>query len=231
MIEFIVVSIFLGIILFFIHFFCDRIHIYISAHKMKTASFTAGIFVTYFFLHLMPEIYKGDITTTKFALLFGLIGFTLFHIVEKHTYKKTRGYSLKRRLGTEHSIAFFLYHLVIGIVIVNLLRIDLLNGVLFFIPIMLFTAISSLSLKGIHDVIVSNRLFRTLLSISTLVGIVFALFLTLTPIVYFSVFGFIIGSLIYVLVMDAIPKEREGSPLFFLIGVVIYSIIIILTVF
>jgi hypothetical protein len=219
------IALLLGLLLGIVHYFSDHIHIRYHIHKMKAISLSAGIFVAYVFLHLFPFIYMGEIQ--KMTMLFMLIGFTVFHVLEKYIYKHAGGPALKREMKEIHAVAFFLYHLTLGIVLVGLIASNLFNGLLFFFPLVFFTAVHSLSAKELYAI--RRVSVKALISLSTLIGTLIAFFFTIPTLISSLLFGFVVGSLVYVIIMDSIPKEREGEPAFFVAGVFIYALIIFLT--
>jgi hypothetical protein len=48
------------------------------------------------------------------------------------------------------------------------------------------------------------------------------------PSTYFSLLGFVIGALTFTVTRHSIPERKEGKPLFFMIGAIIYSILLFL---
>ncbi len=216
----------LGAILTIVNFFSDSLHIAYESHRMKIISFSSGVFVTYLFLHLFPLLYET--TRIEISMMSVLIGFTLFHVIEKYIYKhESRPVVLKREMKEVHSISFFIYHLVIGMILVRLMSRGLTETMLFFVPILLITGVSSISMKYLYAH--KDLQAKTLLSVSTFVGTVFAFIFTIPDTIFNSIFGFMIGTLMYVIMMDAIPKEREGNPIFFMSGIFVYMIVIMMT--
>ena len=65
-------------------------------------------------------------------------------------------------------------------------------------------------------------------AISTLSGVLFATFIytNMDPLIHFILLGFIIGALFFTITRHSIPLGKEGKPLFFIIGVIIYSILL-----
>jgi len=223
------IQIIFGLILGLVHYFSDRIHVAHGIHKMKTMSFTAGIFITYMFLHLFPNLYQGGLFFNRLSLIFVLIGFALFHVMEKYIYQHASGKELKKELRISHSFAFFFYHFMIGIILVNITKLNVISGLLLFIPILSYNAISSISMKEIHEIVTGRRTAKFLLSISTLLGVILATYILIPEIIYYSLFGFVIGTLLYIIILEAVPKEREGKPAYFIFGILLYSIIIAFT--
>ncbi len=220
------IQIIFGLVLGLVHYFSDKIHLAHGIHRMKTMSFTAGIFITYVFLHLFPSLYQGDLFLIRLSLIFVLIGFALFHVIEKYIYQHASGRELKKDLKTSHSFAFFFYHFTIGIVLVNLIRTDLISGMLLFIPVFSYTAISSVSMKEIHEIVTGRKTAKFLLSISTLLGVLLATYIEIPSLLYYALFGFVVGTLLYIIILEALPKEKEGDPRFFIAGIALYTILI-----
>lgn len=226
-----ILPIILGILLSIIHFGSDRLFSVKSVRRMKFVSFTAGVFISYLILELFPTIFIEDKIFMRISLVFVLAGFSIFHLLEKYVYihEKNR-YKMKRELKEIHSITFFIYHLIIGIVLVNVFNsVSIMSGLLFFIPVAFITGVSSLSLKGIHGKIREKRTIKTLLSVSSLIGVLIAITFPLTQLLYSMLLGSVIGILLYIVIMDSIPKERKGEPTYFVSAVVLYSILIGLT--
>ncbi|MFH1364897.1 MAG: hypothetical protein ABIH52_04585, partial [Candidatus Aenigmatarchaeota archaeon] len=176
-----------------------------------------------------PQIYQVDVFFNRISLFSVLIGFALFHTIEKYIYQHESGKKLREDLRNVHKALFFVYHVVIGIVLVNITKLDIVNGILLFIPILLFTAISAVSMKEIHEIMTRGKIIKTILSVSTLFGVLIGIFLEINMLVYNMLFGFMLGSLFYIIMVESLPKEREGNPLYFILGLVLYSIIITFT--
>jgi hypothetical protein len=220
-----------GLTLVIIHYLSDRFHVSTFFDQVKTTSFTAGIFLTYIILHLFPQIYIGNIFLTRTSLIFVLLGFTIFHLVEKYIYKHSKSVDeLKDELHKQHSVSFFLYHFVLGIVLVNLST-NLINGILFFIPILSYTALSSISLKEIHGKVKDRRLLKIVLSSSTFLGILFGLVYQLDILTYSSIIGLVAGSLLFMAAIDLLPKRSDGAPKYFILGLMFYTLLIFATGF
>jgi hypothetical protein len=219
-------AVILGLVLAVVHYFSERIEPRDPVKRHKLVSFVAGISITYIFLQLFPKVYIGIESLHEFLFLFILAGFACFHLIEKHIYQHESKEILHEDLRITHSAMFFFYHLVIGILLVELVSINLVGGILFFIPILFHTAVSSASLKGIHVSIRESILLKILLSFSTLFGVIIAYFISVPPHVLYSFLGFVLGSLLYVVIRDSIPKETEGKAIYFVLGIIAYAFII-----
>ena len=225
-----VVAIIMGIVLAVVSYFSEQFHLLRHINRAKFISLTGGIFLTYLILHLLPQLYLGDLFLNRLSVIFVLVGFSGFHLLEKYIYHHEKSVeALRRELKEAHSIAFFIYHFVLGIVLVSVVNANVWQGVLFYIPLLLITAVSSLSLKSIHGIIRQQRAVKLLLSVSTLLGIGLGFVVSLSPLIFSILLGLVVGVLMFITLMDSIPKEKEGNPFFFVLGVALYSLIIGIT--
>ncbi|MBW2965886.1 hypothetical protein KY342_02150 [Candidatus Woesearchaeota archaeon] len=219
------IAIILGIIMGIFHYFSDILCLKCKPYQNYLISFSAGISITYIFLHLLPQFTYGITQISNFLFLSILIGFVIFHIVEKYIYQHSPEDKLLRELAVEDSITSFIYHFVIGIILVSFVNQGLSEGILFFIPVFLFTAVSTLPVD-----MTKFKSIKAILAVSTLLGIIFATFIypNMNQIIYFALLGFIIGALLFTVTRHSIPKKRQGKPFYFIIGVIIYSVLIYL---
>ncbi len=219
----------LGALLAFVHYFSEKFHLIRHVQRMKFISFSGGVFVSYIILHLLPDLYAGDVGMNRTSLVFVLIGFSIFHLIEKFMYKHeaSNREALKRELKELHSLCFFFYHLTLGTVLVSVFTgSGFASGVLFFMPLILIAFVNSISLKEIHGKLRQNRAVKLLLSVSTLLGAALATAFPLTELLYSILLGFVAGALLFTVMVDSLPRERKGEPLFFVLGASLYSLLI-----
>ncbi len=220
-----------GVILLIAHFLSDSKTATRFRHRTAYISFTAGIFVTYVFLDLLPGIYQEDMIISKVGLLFALTGFTIFHVMEKYVYQhERRREHLRRELKEVHAIAFFLYHFVIGIVLLTIAEgSSLFRALLFFIPLLAQSLLSNTGIRELHTHVRGSAFVKSVLSGATLLGVAVGIWMPITALYQHILLGFVIGALLYVIVLDAVPKERKGRPVFFMFGVILYMILIVMS--
>jgi zinc transporter ZupT len=140
---------------------------------------------------------------------------------------RSKKLELRRELNFEHSIAFFGYHIMVGLLFVKIFESGIYSGVLFGITIFFHSTISSLSLHEIHYNIRESRIMRFILATSTLLGTLIGIFVSIPNQVYYALLSFITGTLFYIVVRDNLPEERRGKPISFLIGILLYIILFI----
>ena len=192
-------------------------------------SFVAGTAVTYVFLALLPEVYEGFVLLDRFIFIAPLLGFVTAYLVEKYIYQHVSPQTLKERLVSLHSAAFFTYYLLIGVILVKLAKISNLNAFLFFLPILFYSAVGLIALEQIHSKVRGKLLVKLLLSSSVLIGVLIADFLLGIEPAFNLLFGFIVGIFLYLALIDFVPREAKGRPEYFALGVAAYTLIIIVT--
>jgi hypothetical protein len=219
------IAIVFGIIMSIVHYFSQDIKFLSKKYADEIRSLSAGIAITYLFLHLFPQFSYGVNELSNFLFISILVGFVIFHIVEKYIYQHSPEEKLFKGLALEDSIISFIYHFVIGIVLVSFVNQGFLNGLLFLIPVLLFTLVSTLPVD-----ITKVKGVRIIVALSTLLGVIFAEFIytNIGLPIFFTLLGFIIGALAFTVTRHAIPKGKAGKPLFFIIGVIVYTILIFL---
>ena len=211
------------------HFWNEKIQIRQEYVRIRIISFVAGISVTYVFLNLLPEVYKGFEVYDRLIFISLLAGFSAAHLVEKYIYQHSAPQYLKERLSSVHSVAFFFYHFFLGVVLVRLNAMSGLDSVLFFLPVLFYSAVGLVSLEKIHTKIWERPTVKFLLSLSTLFGVLLAEALMGLELAFNILFGFIIGIFLYIVLIDFVPKEARGRPEYFALGVLAYALIIIAT--
>jgi hypothetical protein len=124
----------------------------------------------------------------------------------------------------------FIYHFIVGLLIVALLIIEFLSGLLFFIFAyfrVIVTSGSESSIEVYSDLGIEIKFkestpIRFLLSSAALIGIfsgvIFKLFLPVNLELIYILYSFISGVILYTIVREVIPEKEKGNPLYFLIG-------------
>jgi len=142
-------------------------------------------------------------------------------------------------LNNLHFFTNFSYHLLVGIIVVGLLAFDIISGILFFL-FAWFRAIitnrseshvifTDLEIYEIYD-INENITRKYILAFSNLIGVLIGLMLDLLGFEYtemfYILFSFLSGVILYTIVREVIPEKEKGKPVYFLIGFVGFTIVI-----
>ncbi len=213
------IPIILAILLSLLHLFSDYFANLTKKYYKQLLSLSAGILLTIIFLELLPQIIEGTKIINDKVYIFLLLGFISFHLLEKeichHIHNKK---ILQKEITNVHSLAFFLEHFIIGATLVLLTT---AISFIILIPFILLTISSSILLQVIHKTSKSKTI-KIILASSTTIGALTATFITLNPQIYYPLFSFITGTLIYIVARDIIPQEEKiEKTFFFLLGILI----------
>jgi hypothetical protein len=215
-----------GVVMAVVHYFSESLAQGFKQERADLMSFSAGVSISYLFLHLLPDFSRGVTEYNEYIFLSILAGFVSIHLTEKYIYKHATKDKRRRELALEDSIVSFMYHLMVGIIItVSLAESTLYETVLFFAPILLYTGVSTLPVDA-----PKSKLARAALSVSTLIGIIIGMvFMTgISQTMYLALLGVVIGILTYTTIRHGIPSGTQGTPIFFFLGVLMYSAIIMM---
>jgi len=132
----------------------------------------------------------------------------------------------------------FIYHFIIGIIIVGLLQVKIVAVLLFFLFALFNTLISNRYKKRVIfsdlDITVEfedEGLKKMILSMATLFGVIAGLLLELLfPLnleILYLLFSFIAGVILYSIVRYVIPEKEKGRPWLFLVSMLGFSIFVL----
>ncbi|MBI2663953.1 hypothetical protein HYX10_01270 [Candidatus Woesearchaeota archaeon] len=207
-------------------FFSDRISVEGSKYREYFRSFAAAIAITYLLFSFLPEAYTRSAGLELFAPI--ITGFLLIHMLEKIFYKEFSGRFSLKRVKTYHdelhAAILFTYHIVIGIVLVRLLETNLIKGLLFLPPLLMFTTTGNWSLQ--HEYLKKTPHRRFLLASATLFGALLSSSALITLTVERLLVNFAAGILLFIVIREALPREKEGRPEMFAVGIAVYAAII-----
>jgi len=211
----------LALLLSVVDFFTEGLFSKASPNKMKFISFAAGVSISYIFLILLPDIYTGAIKINKLLFLGILFGFAIFHLIEKFIRQNFTGPELRKEHKLIHSTTSFIYFFVVGFILVKVTEINAVNGFLLFIPISLHIIIDSLPRRA-----TKNHYLRALHASSAFLGAVTATFIDIGEAGKIALLGLIGGALLYTVIRESLPREMEGKPLYFITGVLLFTVLI-----
>jgi len=216
----------LALMLSIVHFFSSKISGKIEKYHSEIISLSAGILVSLLFLEILPLLLKTRTLSNELILTAILCGFVVFHIAEKYLYQHIKHKKeLLKDLAELHVLGFYINHFILGFLLV-LAGKEI--GLLIFLPLLLHTVSSSISLEHIHEKIKSNISKRIFIASSTFLGALVAVLLSPAETLYFILFSIITGMVLYISFRDMVPKEKEGNPKFFLFGVLLIIVLLLL---
>ncbi len=208
------------------HFINEEFYIRLTkeAFYHPSISFSAGVSITYVLLEMFPEFSIGVRAQGNYLFIFLLTGFVIVHLIEKYIYQHSSGKKTDDNLQLEGTVLSFIYHLVIGILMVSLFKMSFSDGMLFFIAVALHTSTNALP--------VDTTLHlggRIIMASSTPLGALFAIVFIpmMTATAFYALMGLVTGALLFTVVRHNIPSTKESRPVFFIIGVVVYTLVIL----
>jgi len=212
---------FLGLI----HFFGEELDEHFSSNNLLLASFSAGFTVSYFFLVMLPEM-SSAAETVSFEFLFALSGFSLLYVVEEFVYERESNLSQVRKGFKEiHTLFISSYHFVIGFVLYFLLIENISQALLFYVPVLMHSAVNSVAIKEMHEEMLDILSVKLVASFSAVLGVLLSYFMTPSSQTAYSIFGLVGGMFLYIVVHDALDPQRE-RPLGFIAGAVLFFVLI-----
>jgi len=153
-------------------------------------------------------------------------------------YRREIQLKLSEELASIRFWIFFVYHLLAGFVMVEVLNRDIISGALFFIFAFLVSFIlerhelrhllSDLDIDEIeiHEPKSKKILMGSAALIGSITAIVMLIFLEPTFDLLFILYALIAGVLLFIVVREVIPKEENAKPILFLVGLIGFSILI-----
>lgn len=208
-----------------------------------TGSFAGGLAVAYVFLHLLPEIAEGEEAigellgdTIEVTALFdlgifvvALAGFTAFYGLDRlATSRKTHGKPDSAGLYWVHLGAFAFYNTLITYTMALRLETGLLFAILFTVAMGLHFVLTDRHLEEHYP-----RRFaangRLLLAGALLLGWLLSVIFAPTSTVVVAILTALLGGAVLLNVFkEELPSNRGSSFPWFLVGMVVYSVLLAL---
>tara|TARA_Y100000310_G_C20413953_1_gene683385 strand:- start:103 stop:777 length:675 start_codon:yes stop_codon:yes gene_type:complete len=210
----------LAVIVGLTHYFSNRYEMKHKENVPKIISFSAGVSITYVLLELFPVFTEVALSINKLIFVSVLFGFITHHLIEKEIYKHNHKHELIRMLSLEENVSSFIYHFIIGMVLVAFVNQSVIQALLYFLPMITFTLVTTLPSHFSADRAI-------IISFSTLLGVTTAIVFDLALWLEFSLVGIVIGMLLFTVIRHHIPFGRKGKIGYFTLGFIIYSILII----
>jgi len=149
--------------------------------------------------------------------------------LEKYIAKSDiNGDQMRKDYAEIHLGFLILYHSTLGYLIAFILSENTVSGLLFFVPILLHVAVSSLSISELHEKFTSKTSVKALSSLAPMAGVLVYMFELISQSLFVPIFGTAIGMFFYVGVRDSIPNGDKGRPLEYLLGILLYLGVVLL---
>jgi zinc transporter ZupT len=236
----------LGLIL--LHLLAGRLRFLNRATQNVWLSFAAGTSVAFVFLHLFPEMQdaqeqivldKGTgAFTGRFVYLIALASLVLFYGLDRlvKANQSTAGREAGKTDGETttamgvywlHMISFTLYNALIGYLLVYRKGEDVQRDLFFLLAMALHFMVNDYSLCNDHRH-TYQRVGRWLLSAAIGAGWLTGWLTTINEAWVNGLFAFLAGGVVLNVLKEELPESRQSRFVPFLIGVVIYSGLLLL---
>lgn len=178
------------------------------------ASLSAGILVSIIFVSLLPIFSRAAIKIDLYIVL--LVGFVAFNLLEKFTYQRAAEKDLKSRLSVEQFVGFAIDHLVIGLSLVLVFLLDSVRALLVItVPFLIHIFATAHPISHVWRGARLGVGAEVALSLMPFAGAVLATLLAGFVSNLYAAFAFVLGALMFLVIRDVVPKEREGKPAVF----------------
>jgi len=227
-IDFGVLAYIFGVMFGIGHLLSESICRKLGKHRSLFISFTAGLSIAYLFLELFPLLFQEGKQVSEVVFLFVMLGFLLLFIFEKYVYQHSKLKLMAREISLLHAFGFFFYHLAVGIILVKLMELGWEKTALFFIPTFLYAVFGEVSINEISERVKENWVAKTLLVLSSLLGVGIARLIVISNGLYYVLLGFLVGGFTYLIVRDSLPRDKEGDLMGIVLGVTLYTFLILM---
>jgi len=218
----IIFSIIIGIT----YYLSNRFSIRKKDHEKKLMSFSAGVSITYVLLELFPSFTEVALGINKLLFISIPFGFLIHHLIEKYIYKHNNRHDLVKMLSLEERAFSFVYHVILGIVLVTIFKASVIQGTLLSITILTFTFVSTLPTDR-HK----SHFKSMILSSATTFGVLLTAFLLKNIPIWIQtlLMGIVTGVLLFTVIRHHIPFGRKGKISYFTIGFLLYTTLIVIS--
>jgi hypothetical protein len=145
---------------------------------------------------------------------------------------------INEHLDELHGYVNLVYYLIVGVILFELLTYDLAAAILFFV-FALFKALTSKTSNDIQlfpgievNEEINIPLYQKIIASSAgllgvFIGLILNVIFHLPMEIIFFLFSCISGVILYTIIREVLPENESGRPLYFLLGIIIFLIIII----
>lgn len=236
-----------------VHVFAGKLRFQEVVPRSRWLSVAGGVSVAYVFVHIFPEMMErqSQITTDTEAattvlatalehtiFVVALAGFVSFYGLEQLAHRSRRqagrrevvdGVETRTTAGVFwiHVGSFAAYNALIGYLLLHRESAGVWNLLLYVIAMAFHFVVNDHGLREHHED-AYDHVGRWLLAGAVFVGLLVGYLTTIPEILLSSLFGLLAGGVIFNVIKEELPEERESRFLPFGLGVVTYAIILLL---
>jgi len=234
-------SFFLALILVVTHLFAGHLRFLEGIPRSRWLSMAGGVSVAYVFLRLLPELSAGQETIRQsitnpilflehHVYLLALAGLVVFYglerVVRASKSKAGQGKPVGSGIFWLHMGSFTIYNMLIGYLLSSQEVSALQSKALFAFAMALHFVVTDYGLREDHQDIY-RRIGRWILAAAILVGWGIGMAVRVPELVLVAITAFLSGGIILNVMKEELPADRESRLLPFFLGVVFYSILLL----
>ena len=227
-----------------IHLGARRVAFIGAAPRSRWLSLAGGASVAYVFVHILPELKKGQDVLRRANLpleflehhvyLVALLGFTTFYGLERLALVSRRRSQVVRGADATtpmvfwiHILSFACFNGLVGYLLLHREQPGLGSLIFFFIAMGAHFLVNDYGLRRHHKE-TYNRMGCWLLAGSVLVGWGIGLLTPIHELLLAVLFAFLAGGVILNVMKEELPEEQESLFEAFALGAAIYTVLLLL---
>ena len=224
-----------------VHLFSGRLRFLSGTPRSRWLSSAGGVSVAYVFIHLLPEIARGQRLfedravqplgyLEHHAYLLALTGLVVFYGLERLV--KRRRERLPKDAETPpgvfwlHIASFSVYNVLVGYLLLHREEPGLSSLIWFAVAMALHFLVNDFGLQQDHRGRF-DRIGRWVLSAALLVGWTMGVFIEVTELAISACIAFLTGSVILNVMKEELPEERASRFSAFLLGAFGYAALLL----
>lgn len=225
------------------HLFCGKLR-FVKTPRSRWLSIAGGVSVAYVFVHILPELSKHQsvLSETENGLinylehhvyLLALLGLSIFYGLEKMAIKSRdtqekvgKGDFTTQGVFWVHIASFAVYNALIGYLLMHREESDIQSLLLYSLAMALHFVVNDFGLRENHKHIYDS-IGRWILAAAIITGWVIGSVTNLEEAMIAVLFAFLAGGIVLNVLKEELPEERDSCFWSFLLGVVVYSVLLL----
>lgn len=226
-----------------IHLGASRFSFVGAAPRSRWLSLAGGTSVAYVFVHILPELKKGQDVIVRTALpleflehhvyIVALLGFVTFYGLERLAVRSRRQSQAVRGEDTTtpmvfwiHILSFACFNVLVGYLLLHREQPGTAGLIFFFIAMGAHFLVDDYGLRRHHQE-AYNRIGCWLLAGSVLVGWGIGLLTPIHELMLAVLFAFLAGGVILNVIKEELPEEQESLFWAFALGAALYTVLLL----
>lgn len=224
-----------------VHLFSGRLRFLSGTPRSRWLSSAGGVSVAYVFIHLLPEIARGQRLfedravqplgyLEHHAYLLALTGLVVFYglerLVKRRRERLPKGADTPPGVFWLHIASFSVYNVLVGYLLLHREEPGLSSLIWFAVAMALHFLVNDFGLQQDHRGRFDG-IGRWVLSAALLVGWVMGVFVEVTELAISACIAFLTGSVILNVMKEELPEERASRFSAFLLGAFGYAALLL----